>query len=171
MKNLLIEILKTYYGIDVTKPLNCPEYVAPVVEKTAGEKLYEFSLNFYDTDPTPKDIQPDEYACVESLTAILSVYFKGDFKSMTYTPTLLEYLKTDKRFKQSLEFKTGSIILSPTKSGAGRIVGHVGIIGKDGKIFSNSSATGKWFDKFDIISWIDRYSRVGGLDMYIFELK
>jgi len=84
---------------------------------------------------------------------------------------MLEYIKKDTRFKETTEFKTGNIIISPTKSGAGRIVGHVGIIGKDGKILSNSSSTGLWFDKFDNISWIDRYSRVGGLNMYIFELK
>jgi len=171
MKNLLISLLlKIRNKIDVTKPLNCPEYVPPVPEKTAGEKLYEFCMQYYNTDPTPKDEQPDEYACVHSLTTILDKYFNG-YPIMTYTPTMLEYIKKDSRFKSSVEFKTGSIIISPTKSGAGRLVGHIGIIGKDGKILSNSSSDGLWFDKYNTLSWIDRYSRVGGLDMYIFELK
>jgi len=170
MKNLLISLRKIFYKTDVTKPINCPEYVPPVVEKTSGEKLYEFCMQYYNTDPTPKDEQPDEFACVHSITTILDKYFNG-YPIMTYTPTMLEYIKKDTRFKETTEFKTGNIIISPTKSGAGRIVGHVGIIGKDGKILSNSSSTGLWFDKFDNISWIDRYSRVGGLNMYIFELK
>jgi len=70
MKNLLISLRKIFYKTDVTKPINCPEYVPPVVEKTSGEKLYEFCMQYYNTDPTPKDEQPDEFACVHSITTI-----------------------------------------------------------------------------------------------------
>lgn len=171
MKNLLISLLKTYYNIDVTKPLNCPEQLPiPVPEKTAGEKLYEFCMQYYNTDPTPNDVINDEFACAEAISTILNKHL-GNFPTIVYTPKLLEHLKNDTRFKETTEFKTGNIIISPTGSGAGRKTGHVGLIGKDGKILSNSSSTGLWFDKFDNVSWIDSYSRQGGLLLYIFELK
>lgn len=170
MKNLLISLLKTYYNIDVTRPLNCPEQIpVPIPEKTKGEKLYEFCMQYYNTDPTPKDIVDDEVACAEVMSTLLNKHL-GEFPMITYTPKMLEYLKKDTRFKETTEFKTGNVIISPTGSGAGRKIGHIGIIGKDGKILSNSSSTGLWFDKFDNLSWIDNYSRIGGLNMYIFEL-
>ena len=147
----------------------CPTIPEPVIiPKTNGERLYDFSMGFYSIDPTPKDIQPDGFACVESLTTILDLFM--GYPLMTYTPTFLEYIKKDIRFKPTTEFKKGVIIISPTGTGNGKIVGHTGIIGENGKILSNSSLSGLWFDKFDQVSWIERYSRQGNLSLYLFEL-
>lgn len=168
LKEILKDVYKFLYNEELIQVIK--EEPEPVtIEKTHSEKLYDFALTFYDTDPTPKDEQPDEYACVQSLTTILSKHLQ-DFPIMTYTPKFLEYIKTDKRFKATTEFKKGNIIISPTESGNGTVVGHTGIIGEGGKILSNSSATGKWFDKFDQVSWITRYSKSGQLNLYLFEL-
>lgn len=162
------ELLKKFFTkFDMVQTVTIKEE-CPVPAKTNGEKLYTFALTFFNTDPTPKDEQYDGVACVHSLTTILNKYF--GFPIMTYTPVLLAHLKTDARFKAINEFKEGSIIVSPTESGNGSIIGHTGIIGRNGKILSNSSATGLWNDKYDCVSWVDRYSRKGGLSLYIFEV-
>lgn len=163
MKQFLESIYKSLYGIDIVKPHLCPVVEKP--EKTNSEKLYDFALTFYNTDPTPKDEINDEVACAEVVSTILNKYLK-DFPIITFTPDLLNYLKKDIRFKEVTEFKTGVIILSPT----GFTTGHVGIIGKLGKILSNSSSLGIFTDKFDCVSWINKYSKLGQLDLHIFEL-
>lgn len=163
IKDFLRNIYKYLYRDDIiTKEIEKP------IVKTKGELLLDFAITFINTDPTPKDEVPDETSCVFSLTTILNQYMK--FPVLDYTPTLLSTLKNDKRFKESVEFKLGSIILSPTGSGNGSIQGHVGIITREGKILSNSSLTGLWTDKYDSISWIQRYSKKGGLDIHIFEV-
>lgn len=167
MKEFIKELYKSLYKEDLVKTV----YVQPpVIEKTNREKLLDFALTFYNTDPTPKDEVDDEVSCVWSLTTILNKYFKGDFKVIDYTPDLVGQLYLDKRFKLSNEFKEGNIIVSPTKSGASRLTGHCGLISIGGKILSNSSPTGLWTDKYSHLDWIDRYSKVGGLKTYIFEL-
>lgn len=164
MKNLLISLFKI-------KPLNCPEpQPIPVPEKTKGEKLYEFCMQFYNTDPTPKDEVDDEVSCVFSITTILNKFFNGDFKIIDYTPTFVTQLKNDSRFKLSNEFKLGNVIVFPTLSGNGKVTGHTFIVGKSGKMLSNNSATGEWTDKYDTNMMIERYVRVGQLRMYIFEV-
>lgn len=169
MKDLIKQIYKALYNEDLVQVVekDCP--VPPPPIKSNREKLYDFAITFLNTDPTPKDEQPDEYACVHSLTTILKLYLP-DFPIMTYTPTFLTKLKGDSRFRPTNEFKEGNIIISPTGFGNGSVVGHTGIIGLNGEILSNSSATGLWSNKYTTLSWIDRYSRTGGLPVYLFEL-
>lgn len=170
MKEFIKEVYKNLYKEDLVKTeIVYIEKKPPVIEKTNREKLLDFALTFYNTDPTPSDLQPDDYACVETLTTILRKYLK-DFPIMSYTPFLLKQLQSDIRFKASNEFKEGNIIISVTKTGNGNVVGHTGIIGRNGKILSNASSSGLWTDKYDNISWIERYSRQGQLALYIFEL-
>jgi hypothetical protein len=165
MKEFIKSFYQSYYKEDLVKVevKECPQ-----PKKTNRDKLCEFAYTFLNTDPTPKDEQPDEVACVHSLTTILNKYIGHPI--MTYTPTFLEAIKKDARFKEVTEFKPGVIIISPTATGNGSIIGHTGIVGKGGKILSNASSTGLWTDKYDTVSWIDRYSRKGGLSLYLFEL-
>jgi hypothetical protein len=169
MKELLKNIYKTLYKEDLVQieTIPCPVVVPP--PQTPSERLVELSEGYFNTDPTPKDEVSDYIACVHSLTTILKKMF-SDFPVMTYTPTLLNFLQMDKRFKATTEWKEGTIIISPTNTGNGKIMGHCGCLGKAGKIFSNSSETGLWSDKYSTIDWIDRYSRKGGLALYLFEL-
>jgi hypothetical protein len=48
----------------------------------------------------------------------------------------------------------GSIIISPTTDGGA--IGHVGIVGYDGLVYSNSSGTGLWSQNYTVSSW-NRY--------------
>lgn len=173
MKQILKQVFRTAYRFIFEEDLlqtiekSCPAPEIPA--ETSGEKLYRLAMNHYGTDPTPDDKVDDEISCVYSLTTILKEVVP-DFPVMEYTPRFLEQIEKDARFRKTVEFKKGNIIISPTGSGSARITGHTGICGINGKILSNSSATGLWTDKFDQISWIDRYSRMGGLDVHIFEL-
>lgn len=173
MKNFLQNLFKSLQKETIVeKVVEKIVYVdkpVPVVPKTNREKLLDIAISAYGTDPTPKDEQSDEFACVHSLTTLLKKLFP-DFPVMTYTPTFLTKIRSDLRFKEVKEFKAGNIIISPTNSGNGIVVGHTGIIGLGGKIYSNASSSGLWMDKFDTISWIERYSRQGKLSLYIFEL-
>lgn len=171
MKEFIKELYKNLYKEDLIKTeIVYIEKKPPVIEKTNREKLLDFALTFVGIDPTPKDEIDDEVSCVFSLTTILNKYFKGDFKVIDYTPDLVGQLYLDKRFKLSNEFKEGNIVVFPTRSGNGKIIGHCFLVSKGGKMLSNNSDTGLWQDKYDINMMIERYSRFGGLKMYIFEL-
>lgn len=165
MKELIRKLFKSVYKEDLVQVI---KESCPVPAKTNREKLHEFFITFANIDPTPEDKVPDEISCVYSLTTIISKFIP--FPILEYTPNLLSYLKSDKRFKETSEFKEGNIILSVTKTGNNSIMGHVGCISKGGKILSNSSATGLFTDKYDLVSWVERYSRQGQLAVHIFEL-
>lgn len=173
MKNFIQNLYKTLFQEDliktVEKTVTVKEVVEKKPEKTPGDRLYELARSYYQVDPTPDDKQPDDVACVASLTTILRRLLP-DFQYQTYTPIFLSQIQKDWRFKPTTEFKKGNIIISPTGTGNGSIIGHTGICGEDGKILSNDSATGLWLDKYDNLSWIQRYSRQGKLALYLFEL-
>jgi hypothetical protein len=171
MKELIKQIYKALYKEDLIQVLietiPCPVIVPPPL--TPSERLVVLSEGYFNTDPTPKDEQPDDVACVHSLTTIIKKLY-SDFPIMTYTPVLLNFLQIDKRFKATTEWKSGTIIVSVTGTGNGSVLGHCGIIHKEGKIYSNASSSGLWDNKYDTLSWIERYSRGGKLKLYLFEL-
>jgi len=172
MKDLIKNIYYTLFQEDMITKVYIKETVKvepPKPTITNRQRLLDLAIAHYNTDPTPKDEHPDEFACVHSLTTILKKLLP-DFEVMSYTPTFLKALQNDKRFKATNEFKEGNIIISPTMTGNGSVVGHTGIIGVNGVIYSNASSTGLWYDKFNNVTWIDRYSRKGGLSLHIFEI-
>lgn len=171
MKEILQTIYRSIWNEDIREVIVTGPCPAPIIlPKTPSEKFYDFAMTFYGIDPTPQDKQNDENACAEVMTTILNKYFTDGFPIITYTPDLLIAFRKDIRFKETSEFKTGNLIISPTQTGNGSVIGHIGTIGKNGKILSNSSPTGLFVDKFDDISWIQRYSKGGQLDLHIFEL-
>ena len=58
----------------------------------------------------------------------------------------------------------GSVIISPTE---GTNHGHTGIVGSDGRIYSNSSRSGRWEGNYTVASWM-RYFGGKGLKTYSF---
>ena len=61
----------------------------------------------------------------------------------------------------------GSIIISPTQ---GNTHGHVGIVGKNGKIYSNSSDNGIFSQNYDFDQWMKRYKNLLKLDMLFYNV-
>lgn len=165
IKNIYYAFFKEELIQKVIVKEECPKPV-----KTSGEKLLEFALTFYNSDPTPKDEVDDSVSCVFSLTTILNKFLDGNFPIKDYTPDLVKVLQSDKRFKSSIEFKKGNVVIFSTRTGNGKIMGHCFICDENGKMLSNSSKTGLWTDAFNTSTMIERYSRVGQLEMFIFEL-
>src|SRR5690348_9119834 len=99
MKELLKNLYKYIYNKDIVE---IPKIIVP--EKTNRERLYELAVSAIGSDPTPNDEQPDEFACVHSLTTIVRKLLP-DFQIMTYTPTLTSSLRSDKRFIRTPEAK------------------------------------------------------------------
>ena len=87
------------------------------------------------------------------------------------TATLFQYLIKSPEFQQVMVPESGDIIISPTGMGNGSMQGHVGIVGKNGTIMSNSSATGKFMSNYTIDTWTKRYHDKGGIPVYYFRVK
>lgn len=62
----------------------------------------------------------------------------------------------------------GAIVISPTQ---GTVHGHVGIVGDDGLIYSNSSAHAVWMQNFTIDSWNDYYRTQRKLDVLYYTVN
>jgi hypothetical protein len=59
----------------------------------------------------------------------------------------------------------GAVIVSPTQ---GAVHGHTGIVGENGVIYSNDSATGFWQHHYTIDTWLNRYNKQLGLGSFAF---
>ena len=78
----------------------------------------------------------------------------------------LESKNIAKPIKQ-VEAAPGSIIISPTEDDTH---GHVGIVGKDGKIYSNSSEEGLFEQNYDFDKWRKRYKEKLNLDVLFYDV-
>ena len=64
----------------------------------------------------------------------------------------------------------GDIIISPTVWSPKRNTGHVGIVGQNGKIMSNSSSRAQWEENFTSESWYRKYEQKKGLRTFIYRI-
>jgi hypothetical protein len=119
-------------------------------------------------DISPLDVISDDLGCAESVSWVLKKAI--GFPLITGTWSLLEYLKKDNRFEQITESETGCIIISATGTGNGKIRGHVGIVGEN-KIMSSDSLDGIWKENYTSLTWKERYGQQGGMPIYLFRLK
>lgn len=134
-------------------------------------KLYLESLRYLDQDASPFDEAPDEYGCADSLSKVINSAFPKCITGSVSTKVLYEQLLNSNKFVKTKELLTGDIIISPTGSNT-KVTeiknGHCGIVGEDGEIMSNSSATGKWEQNYTIETWIRRYRNKGAYPIYSF---
>jgi hypothetical protein len=120
-------------------------------------------------DASPLDRAPDELGCAESVSTILSGIL--DFPIVTGTWTLWRELESNKAFSKVIVPAPGCVIISPTGTGKGSIKnGHAGIVGENGIVYSNNSASGKWDDYLTLDSWKDYYVKKGGYPVYYYQL-
>ena len=151
-----------------------PEPVAEAVppkpiepKKTPEQIVVEAARSALNRDVTPGDEVPDGVACVAQLVAVLSKTENALPKSLTYTPYLLDVLKSHKKWKATLTPKAGCIIISPTVGETNK--GHCGIFLTETRIASNDSQSGLWRDNYSFDSWV-RYFKTGkSMHVYIFE--
>lgn len=139
-------------------------------------RIYASAYKFLDTDPTPRDLVPDEYGCAEAVSVVLRHALPElDFPIITYTPTLLDYFKTNKHFAESPDPAPGSIVIAATGTGNGSVPnGHTGVIGRkrapDGSywVLSNNSYNGKLQVTHSLNQFIRYYETKGGMKVRYF---
>ena len=137
-----------------------------IEEMTAVYRMARSSLGY---DVSPFDVVNDELGCAESVSWIFRKVV-GNFPIITGTWTLNEYLKWDKRFQKVDSYQPGTIIISPTGSGNGKIRGHVGICGEGENIMSSDSNDGVWKMNYSQQTWKSRYGELGGFPIYYYQL-
>ena len=107
--------------------------------------------------------------CALTVNAIFKSAFGSEIGGGASTIEMYSVLKNDNRFKPIDIPNYGDIIISPTGTGNGKIVGHVGIVGKYG-IMSNDSKTGTLQEKYTQLTWNNYYKNYGGIPTKFFRV-
>lgn len=120
-----------------------------------------------------KDMAPleNEYGCAEAVNAVFKKAFGREIGGGLSTFRMYPILRSDKTFQPVLSPLPGDIIISPTGYGNGNLSnGHVGIVGENETILSNTSVNGLWLSNFTISSWKEKYVYGGGFPMAYFRV-
>lgn len=141
-------------------------------DPTPQGKLFITAVCSLGTDASPNDVAPDEYGCAETVDTIhkkaFGLYVGG--RLTLSTAVLYSILKTSRKWRKVDDPTPGCIVISPTGYGSGALSnGHVGIVSADGKIMSNTSATGRFEENYTLDTWRKRYVAVGGFPMDFFQ--
>ena len=115
-----------------------------------------------------------EFGCAESIDRVyfktFGKYIGGGPNPEISTSKMYYSLLNSKDFIKVSEPKEGTIIISPSGSGNGKIAnGHVGCCGL-GYIMSNNSLTGRWDIKWSLNTWKEYYGGRGGFPVYFFDV-
>lgn len=134
-----------------------------------GDRIYKYACTKLGIDASPNDLAPDELGCAETVTTILHALF-ADVPILLGTNQLFSFLKQSAKFSQVQNPLPGDVIISPTGFGGfnGITNGHTGIVGQNGVIMSNSSATGNFEQNYTIDTWSARYKIKGGYPVCFF---
>lgn len=137
--------------------------------RTNREKLYNTAVSCLGTDASPNDVAPDEYGCAESVNEVHKKCFGFPIGGELSTYKMYAVLKSSPLFTKVDSPLNGDIIISPTGYGNGDLSnGHVGIMSTMGNIMSNNSRTGKFEQNYDLLSWNNRYKKIGGYPVDFF---
>lgn len=135
-------------------------------------KLYGYALQFLGSDASPKDEAPDEVGCADTASYIIIGALGPVIKHTLSTQDLYQQLSKSKSFVKVTTFSPGCIVISPTAIGKqpGKLTnGHVGIVGENNEILSNSSANGLLTQNYTVDSWVARYRDLGKYPIYVFK--
>lgn len=138
-----------------------------------SEKMYHTALEALGIDVTPKDEYPDAVSCAITVNKLAEKAFGKPIEKAHEASTywLYKALMESKEWERVDLPDKGCVIISPTGyAGPGGILpnGHTGIVGVDGNIMSNDSATGLFTQNYTIESWRKRYVDQGKFPMAFF---
>lgn len=157
------------------EPQPAPEPTPAPQPITAGRILHQAALSFVGKDASPKDQAPDELGCVDSINEVWRAAFGTPLSATLSTARLYAFLRADSRVSQVTlkDAQAGDIIICPTGLGSNPHMphGHVGIVGEEGTVMSNDSATGKWMQNYTVLSWTKYFGVKGGYPIYCFRPK
>lgn len=140
------------------------------------KKLYDVMLSHVGTDVTPTDNVPDDVACMETIDTLYFLangcYINGSKTSITVSTyrgyMIMEY---SSKFVKTTTPTVGTIIVYATGTGNGRLAnGHIFICGKNGRLYSNSSPTGKLEQNYTLESAKARYETEGGFAPHFYDV-
>lgn len=100
--------------------------------------------------------QGGELACADAVCKILAN--AGVDIKPTLSTTELQSELVAAGFKKVDPSTPGAVIISPTQGGRH---GHTGVVGMDGRIYSNSSAKGMWEQNYTLDSWNRSFGGLG----------
>jgi hypothetical protein len=112
-------------------------------------------------------IAPNDVGCAESVTRLLREVDQDLVPVITGTWTLLEHIRRSKRFREVKTPFNSCVVIAATGTGNGSIQGHVGIY-DNGRIWNNTSRTGKWSASFTLQAFKARYQITGGMPVRYF---
>lgn len=132
-------------------------------------KLYLTAVSFLGKDASPNDLANDVVGCADTVSSLILSAFGKIIKYSVSTQELNILLANSPQFMKVTEFKAGDIIISPTGLGNGKLAnGHVGIMGENEQILSNSSAIGTLENNFTLTSWVAKYRTTGGFPVIFY---
>lgn len=141
------------------------------------QSIYNAASSHLGFHLTLDDTVPHEVGCAEAVSAVLSFAGISDgAKGIAGTAALDAWMASSGLFTRITMPEAGAIIISPTGSGNGSVVGHTGVFGlynkqypQDWGILSNDSATGLFLERWSWARWQAYYSGVGNLQCRIYK--
>lgn len=162
----LYEALRGEYHTapEAPKLPDTPSLLPKPTNMTPQQLLYNVAKDSLGTHMTLDDSVPMQVGCAEAVSAVLKDAGVPGIppKGIAGTASLLAFLEKSPNFSEIEQGEPGSVIISATGTGNGKIRGHVGICGING-IMSNESQTGLWREQWDETSWDSYYRRYGGI--------
>jgi hypothetical protein len=98
-----------------------------------------------------------QLGCADAVTRILHDELGFSLPKTLSTDELFDEL-VHAGWKKVDLLTTGAVIVSPS---CAAMHGHTGIVGENGAIYSNSSATGRWTQNWTVDGWVRYYARCG----------
>ena len=139
-----------------------------------GKLIHSIAKDSIGMDVTPLDKVDDVVACAESVTTILKKAGVMN-RIIPGTWTLENYFLNHMKWEEVFNAKPGDVIMSATGTSVygskAPFRGHVGIVGDNGIIMANSSATGLWGAYYSLRTWKTRYVITGGYEMRFYRFK
>lgn len=138
------------------------------------QRLFQEATKFLGRDASPENLASSEVACAETVTYLISLV---DPKIQWSNRLATYYVEKDmlygRNFRLTDSPRPGTIVISATKwdKNAKIVVGHIGVVMKDGRIASNNSFgkhKGKFEENYSLESWRRYFVDKKGLDMLIF---
>lgn len=143
--------------------------VTPLPLLKPSDQLHKVAINSLGQDASPKDRASDELGCAETVSELINLV--TPFPIITGTWKLWDKLNKDERFEKINAPEAGAIIISPTATGNGSIVGHTGICDTGNAIMSNDSFKGTFERNYTQDSWRERYKTQGGFPIHYYRLN
>lgn len=158
-------------GLTAAQKQPAPVIVSNAAPTGINKKIYDSAVKNCRTLSTAHapDTNNGNLACAWAVNKVVELALGHPIGGTVSTAEMYKALKEKGRGKEVQEGQAtpGSIIISPT---VGKNVGHVGILGERGTIYSNSSRDKEFEDKFNVTSWKAYYSQKKGLGVFFFEV-